>query len=101
MATAKLMLRRGKNANGTSTIVLGLSHKGKNTEISLIKSVDSKDWVKDAKDRVKKGYPQYDNLQMINNYLNEELSKAWQCIEFSLPSKAVNWSGFTSSLTKL
>ncbi len=53
-STAKLMLRRGKNADKTYTIVLGLSHKGKNTEISLNKSVDSDFWDKDAKGRVKK-----------------------------------------------
>jgi len=90
MATAKLMLRRGKNADKTNTIVLGLSHKGKNTEISLNKSVDSDFWDKDAKDRVKKGCPQYDNLRIINNYLNEELSKAWQCIEFLKNSRKLD-----------
>ncbi len=89
-STAKLMLRRGKNADKTYTIVLGLSHKGKNTEISLNKSVDSDFWDKDAKGRVKKGCPQYDNLRIINNYLNEELSKTWQCIEFLKNSRKLD-----------
>ncbi|WP_052343007.1 Arm DNA-binding domain-containing protein [Saccharicrinis fermentans] len=84
------MLRRGKNADKTNTIVLGLSHKGKNTEISLNKSVYSDFWDKDAKDRVKKGCPQHDNLRLINNYLNDELSKAWNRIEFLKNSRKLD-----------
>lgn len=81
MATAKLMLRRGKAKDNIKAIVLCISHKGKNTEISLDKSVHEDYWDKDAQDRVLKGCPQYDNLRTINNYLNNELAKAWDCIE--------------------
>ncbi len=81
MATAKLMLRRGKAKDKIKAIVLCISHKGKNTEISLKKSVHIDYWDKDAQDRVKKGCPQYDNIRTINNYINNELAKAWECIE--------------------
>jgi integrase len=89
MATAKLMLRRGKAKDNVKAIVLCISHKGKNTEISLDKSVDVDYWDKDAQNKVKRGCPQYSNIRSINNFLNNELSKAWECIEYLKKSRKI------------
>jgi integrase len=87
MATAKLMLRRAtgkdKGTDRPRAIVIALSHKGKNTEMATGKKVHEDFWEKDrnVKDRVKKKCPQHPNNREVNNYLNGELSKAWECID--------------------
>lgn len=78
MATAKLMLRRRPNSDGTHHIVLCISHKGKNTELSLKESVRKKYW---DNGRVKKGSTEHENLRLINNRLSAELKKAWDAID--------------------
>jgi integrase len=81
MATAKLALRRGKTKDNIKAIVLAISHKGKNTEISLDKSVHVDYWDGKAQDKILKGCPQFDNLRLVNNQVNAELSKAWDFIK--------------------
>lgn len=78
MATARLIIRRKPNKDNLYPIVILISNKGTNTELSLRCAIEKKYW---DNGRIKRGCPQVDNVRAANTKISSKLNEAWDYIE--------------------
>jgi hypothetical protein len=78
MATARLIIRRKPNKDNLYPIVILISNKGTNTELSLRCAIDKKYW---DNGRIKRNCPQVDNVRAANTKISSKLNEAWDYIE--------------------